>query len=773
MNRLPILPIAAASYASGVVAGAILGGPWVLSFLLASAVVLVALAATRGATPTWWHMALGAAVVVLAVLGHVRIQAADAAPPPPLASMAGVHEVVGVVRDTPLPTGTAQRTDIDVETVDGAAFEGGIRGWFRADGGRLRAGDRVRFTGHLDRPPPIEAFDYAAFLRDRDIYLVASSVRAWEVLGRADLGWMGALRELHATVVDRIERAIPEPAASLSAGVLVGERSNMPPEVDHALRVTGTTHLVVISGQNVALLIGILVAVLTAFVSRRTASVIALLFLPAYVVFVSLDPPVVRAAIMAVAVVAAGVTGRRTPSWVYLVYAVAVMLAVEPRLVRDVAFQLSASATAGIITLAPALRDALLGRFPALGTPARTAALSVTTTAIGAALAVVPVQVGAFGVIVPWTIPANVVVAPLYEATVAVAALAALLGGTPAGDLLGPALALPPRAFLWIVETIASLPSTEIPLRLPLVAGIVFTGLLVAVTARLAGVARGVAEREDTPGLEPGAHTGIAVTTGLAVVTIGLWWAALTPGSEHPSIVVLDVGQGLAVLARDGDATLLIDTGPPDAAVMSALGRAGVARRIDAVALTHADADHAGGLSELMRRLDVGAVYVEAATVDAYDVAVLPLTIGDRITVGRIVAEVLAPPVATRDHRLASPNEASLVLMLTVGDRRVLVTGDIETAAEDWLVRTGLRLRADVLVVPHHGSRTSSSPAFVDAVAPAVAVIPVGRNSYGHPHEEVLARYAADPQIVVYRTDEHGSVTFRTDGDRLWLSTAR
>src|SRR5690606_32222586 len=189
----------------------------------------------------------------------------------------------------------------------------------------------------------------------------------------------------------------------------------------------------------------------------------------------------------------------------------------------------------------------------------------------------------------------------------------------------------------------------------------------------------------------------------------------------------------------------------------------------------HDDLDHTGGLEAVLDRLRVDVVYAEASTIARYADRhpVAPLDIGDRLRVGSVSIEVLAPPVTTRDHRLDSDNDASLVLMVTVGDRRILVTGDIEAAGEDWLLDAGLALTADVLVVPHHGSNTSSTAAFIGAVAPAIAVIPVGANPYGHPHPDVLDRYARDPAITVYRTDEDGAVTFRSDGDRLWVSTAR
>lgn len=764
MSRVPALPLLAGGYVAGTVAAAILGGPWLLTALLGT--LIVAVATLRGSSRALTSTLV--LTVAVAAFAHWHLDTLDAQPSPPLATMTGPHEVVGVARSDTVLRGSLQRVDFDVESIDGESAEGGIRISARADEGLARGGDRIRLVVDLDHPPEVEAFDYDAYLRDRDIYLVGSFPREWEQLGTTDRGWRGALEGLHRTVVSRIGRTLPEPQASLAAGMLVGEHGSLPDDVDEALRATGTTHLVVVSGQNVALLIGIAVSALTAFMSRRIASLIALVLLPGYIVFVGADPPVVRAGIMAVAVVAAGVSGRRTPGWVYLTYAAGLMLVIEPRLVRDVAFQLSATATAGITTLAPALRDAILARVPALSAPGRSALVSVAATATGAAVAVLPVQVAAFEVIAPWTILANILVAPLYEATVLVAAIAALIGG---GGPVGASLAIVPGSFLALIEVLAGLPAAQVPVALPLVAGVAFVGLLIAATAHFAGYAR--AHASETV-LESGVSTHLATTIGLAVIAGGLWWGALGPPEALPRVAVLDVGQGLAVLVQDGDATLLIDTGPRDGAVLAALGREGVTD-LDAIVLTHDDLDHTGGLEPILDRIPVGAVYAEASTVREYADRhpTAPIDIGDRLTVGRVTIEVVGPPAATRDHRLASDNDGSLVLVVHLGDRRILVTGDIEASAEAWLVGSGLDLGADVLVVPHHGSNTSSTAPFIRAVAPAVAIIPVGTNNYGHPHPDVLDRYALDPAISVIRTDEAGTVTFRGDGDRLWMRTRR
>ena len=205
--------------------------------------------------------------------------------------------------------------------------------------------------------------------------------------------------------------------------------------------------------------------------------------------------------------------------------------------------------------------------------------------------------------------------------------------------------------------------------------------------------------------------------------------------------------------------------------MLGALARAGVRSRLEAVVLTHDDADHSGGLAAVASRLEVGAVYAPAGAGGGR-----PLVAGDRLDVGRARVEVLASPAvaaggAAGDDASGSGNDRSLVLMVRVGERSVLLPADIEAAGEAQLLAAALELRADVMVVPHHGSRSSSSAAFVHAVAPAVAVVSVGAgNAYGHPDGATLARYG---DAAVLRTDLHGDVRVRTDGQRLWVQPLR
>ena len=766
--RIPAVPLLAAAYLAGTVIAASVGFPWLLTL------VVTAWVGSTTILLRWWPLRralLLVAAVLLCALGQARFDAVTTDAAPHIAPPLGTHEVVGVVRDEARLRGLTARVDLDIELLDGIEQRGGVRVTLPAPLSPIRPGERLRLQLNLEQPPAIEDFDYAAYLQSRDIQSVAAFPDRWERLGMTDRGLLDQLPAIRRWATARIERALPEPESSLAAGVLVGERGAMPDDLTEALRSTGTTHLVVVSGQNVALLLGIAIALLTLRLPRRRAALVALFaLLVPYVLLVGADPPVVRAAIMAVGIVIASVLGRRTPGWIYLVYAAALMVAWDPLYARDVAFQLSATATAGVIIVAPALTEAALARFAWPPGGLRGTFVELGATATAATLAVLPVQVAAFERVSLIAIPANVAVAPLYEGSVLVAGLATLVGAVePLALLLRPVLTIVPAAFIWVVRLFAAIPAAEFPVTAPLAAG-------AAWYAALAGLVWWLDRRAGPPQLlESGRRSGLAWTVGLAVVAIGLWLLVLQTPDERARITVLDVGQGMALLIEDRGQSILIDTGPPGGTVVSALPPH--IGRLNAVILTHSDADHAGGLYSLLNRVRVDTLLAGDRTLtDLANESLAPtlgspFDIGDEIRLGdRTTIELLSPPIATaaRDHN--SDNNASLVLLITIGDRRILVTADIERPAEQWLIEAGRDLTADVLLVPHHGSKSSSSPAFIAAVEPLLAIVPVGHNPYGHPAGEVLARYA---DIPLLRTDEHGSITLTSDGTRLWVRTER
>jgi competence protein ComEC len=249
-------------------------------------------------------------------------------------------------------------------------------------------------------------------------------------------------------------------------------------------------------------------------------------------------------------------------------------------------------------------------------------------------------------------------------------------------------------------------------------------------------------------------------------------------------VAVLDVGQGLAVVVRTATRTLVYDAGPrysveADAGnrvVVPHLRSSGV-RDVDVLVVSHDDNDHAGGAASVMRSFPGGVLMTSVAPdsplLPAGDGQRLPCRRGERWVWDSVRFEMLHPliDVAAKGGRA---NDASCVLAVTAGSTRVLVAGDIEADAERALLAQGTdALAADVLLVPHHGSRTSSTDAWVAAVAPRYAVVAAGyRNRFGHPKEEVLERYLARGTTVL-RTDHDGAVVFRLEDGRITVSRMR
>ena len=286
--------------------------------------------------------------------------------------------------------------------------------------------------------------------------------------------------------------------------------------------------------------------------------------------------------------------------------------------------------------------------------------------------------------------------------------------------------------------------------------------------------AAGEAEDADPPAADPGASASDASTSpgaGDRAPLAGTDGAGVPQASEL-KVRFIDVGQGdCALISCDGQ-WLLIDAGPPKASstVYSVLQRLGVTK-IDYLVSTHPDADHAGGIAGALEAASCGTFFTPVtdsdtrtwrAVCERLALQGVPFTIpepGDGFDLGAARVTFLGPVRAASDD-----NNNSLVLRIDHGDDSFLFTGDAERAEESDLLAAGVELRADVLKVGHHGSAGASSPAFLEAVAPRYAVISVGKNSYGHPTDEVLGRLAAlDAEVL--RTDQGGDILAVSNGE--------
>lgn len=221
----PPLAVFSVVYLVGTAAGILLGGPWWLTAGVGATVAVAALLARLAPTST----PLLLAAIALAGAGHARWQAHDAAAPPPIAGVTGIHVLTGIAREDPIVRGRLARIDLDIEAVDGRASSGGLRLTMLAQNTPVRAGERIRVAGEVEPPPTIEGFDYAGYLRSRGIVATVAYPQRVEIVGDGWPRWRLALRNIRRQVVSNIERALPEPASALAAGILIGSAARYRP----------------------------------------------------------------------------------------------------------------------------------------------------------------------------------------------------------------------------------------------------------------------------------------------------------------------------------------------------------------------------------------------------------------------------------------------------------------------------------------------------------------------------------------------------------------
>lgn len=555
--------------------------------------------------------------------------------------------------------------------------------------------------------------------------------------------------------------------APLAKALLIAETADLGSEVRDRFATAGLVHILSISGLHVTI---VATAMLLLLQAARVPTAVALAsgcaLTAFYVALIGAPPPAVRSAVMFAALAASRLIQRPTSPWSALALGALFPLPADPRVVLDIGWQLTVAGMVAIIAAGRIKKRYIATRW----TGWRQYLARELVTGVLASVVTAPLVAWYFGrtsVVAPL---ANIFANPVASVLQPTLFLALALGWWPeasgwVADAARPGL----RALDGVATAAASLPGADFGVA-PTFAGVVLA--CIAVAAVLVAM---LARRPLRP------------LTWCAAAFAGLLWLPFVPsGSGELELHAIDVGQGDALALRTPRGRwVLVDAGRAwdggDAgrrAVVPYIRRRG--GDVALFVLSHPDADHVGGAASVLEMLrpreywdpafaGVGDPYrASLAAAARRGVAWRRAQTGDSLGLDGVLVRVLAPDSAWT-ARQRDPNEASIVLMVEYGAVRMLLTGDAEVAQERWLVsRWGAAgLRADVLKAGHHGSRTSSTPVFLDAVQPRLAVISVGAgNTYRHPSAQVLDAFT-ERDALVLRTDELGSVVVSTDGRRI------
>ncbi len=656
-------------------------------------------------------------------------------------------------------------------------------------------GDEVRGTFRLRHPRRFDnpgAFDYPAYLATQGIFLEGWAREPVETVrasrGSTILAFVFRLRSL---LLRRLSAAMPPPEAGLLKATVLGDRSGLSPEMNQAFLDSGTYHILAISGLNVSILAGVLFGLFRLLrISPRLAAFASGLLVTLYAALAGASASVIRAAVMADTYLLAVILDRRGDLLNTLALSGLALLWWNPLFLFDVGFQLTYLATLGIILVLPRCESALAR----VARPIRWALESVVITLAATAMTL-PVLASAFNRMAPVGILANLPIVPLSGVitglgTAASAFFIVMPGGLSWLNWVNGWLV---DLLFWTARWFAAWPWSTFRVYTPT------PGMLIAYYGIVAAWILG---RSPAPavGRGPGRdrwRRWLALSCGvLLLIQVPL---RLHPpeGTGRVRLTLLDVGQGEAVfLTLPGKRRMLVDAGglpggrfDVGAQVVAPFLLHEWIGRLDVLALTHAQDDHIGGVPAILRNFTVGEVW----SADAPNRSTTFLWIQEYLRHQRIPLRIVSaesPPVQWGEATLhilnpmararpgsqsetAPPlgaDDASLVVRISIGDQAALLTGDIQRKAEASLLRRPEALRAQVLKVPHHGSRSSSGAAFVAAVRPEVALISAGyQNHFHHPHLEVLERYEASG-IRLLRTDLDGaiSVEMTADGMRAW-----
>ncbi len=636
-----------------------------------------------------------------------------------------------------------------------------------------RYGDIIRGTGKLVLPSQSRnagAFDYRRFLSSQNIYstitVFPSDISS---PGQAEINPLIRLSlYLRDRIISMVDLSLPAEQAGLLKGLVIGERSGLSEDVKQNFNDSGLTHILCVSGANVAYIAGACIFLLGILkVGQPYSNLITMAVLVLFVLITGSSPPVVRAGIMGIMLLSAGVFGRKSDALNSISAACLAILLFNPLCIYDIGFQLSFAGTTGIVLFYKTLVNSL-SFLPRIIN-------EVLSVSLAAQFAVNPIVAFYFNKISLVAIITNIVVVPVTGIVTIIGFIMSLAGQVSIfiSQLLGGLNYFFLSFMLWVSEVSSNLPYACVQVITPSLLFILLYYSVLYVLLRY------------IPFKKPGPLFSKLFYTATAVVLI---FSLISYSLPRPlQITFLDIGQGdCAVIKTPSGKTCLIDGGgtfpgsmgnsDPAKTIIPFLLDSG-SSSVDLAILSHPHGDHIQGLIHVVKKLRVkrlilGPQFQPNMDLDNLiklcsqrETEIYYVSKGDLFNIDHVQFQTLHPAESNIFDSDSALNNNSLVLRLIYKNTSILFTGDIESDAEKHILGSTFLLDSDILKVAHHGSRNSSSQDFLKTVSPSVCVVSTGRNSFGHPSQETINRIESSGSRL-YRTDLDGGISIKVYNNR-------
>lgn len=634
------------------------------------------------------------------------------------------------------------------------------------DGGiaALKPGDEIQVEVQL-RSAQYRYGEQTDRYSSKGVFLLGICQNPPVIIGRWGYDFLYFPGELNRYVVNSCRNAFSEDTAPFMAALLTGDKTDLYEDelLNARLSAAGLTHVVAVSGMHISFLMGML----TLFCSnRRRLALIAVPMLFVFCAMVGFTPSVCRAAFMQSYLLLANVVDRENDTPTSLAVIMAVLLLKNPSAAASVGLQLSFAATAGIMLLSGRIHRWVYSKckdriHPVMWQRKALAVISgniaMTLGALVFTLPLTAIHFGSISIVSPISnLLSMIVVSILFVggyAVIAVGAIVPLLGGVIAGVLD------------WLVRYIFLITDVVNAFPFP----VVYMGNRVFVVWLIAGYvifAAAYVLRDVKRGFRPALPLCFVIIL-LCVSNFMVDWIR----KDGLLLTALDVGQGQCIVLENQTHTVVVDCGSSSSEenighLASRHLHSRGHERLDVLVLTHGHFDHVNGASRLLASVEVGLLVlpidVESTDKEIEELLTVAKRRGTDVYWLREDADIALGDMTLRlwafDGK-ESDYEKGLGVMASQNGFEALILGDMQSYAE-WLLSAGGMPDAEVLVVSHHGSKSSTSEYLLEAAKPDVAIISVGHNSYGHPHEEVLQRLSAH-NIEVHRTDMEGNIMVR------------